>query len=238
MDGAPERLIVARGLSKRFGNRQALERIDLELAPGEVLAVLGANGAGKSTLLQILATLLRPESGELTILGHRCPARADRARAAIGHLGHSPMVYLDLTARQNLEFYGALYGIPDLGERALDVLDEVGLLARADDAVRTFSRGMAQRMGLARVMLHRPRLLLLDEAHAGLDAQGARLLDRAVTTAGPDAATVLVTHELERALALSDRILILHRGRAVASHHAAGLNEADFRAEYAALVGA
>ena len=212
-----------------------MDRVDLELAPGETLAVLGPNGAGKSTLLRMLATLLRPDAGTLEVCGHPCPDRAGRARRELGYLGHDPLVYLDLTARQNLELYADLYGLRDAGPRIDDALDEVGLLARSLDPVRTFSRGMAQRLGLARVLLHRPRLLLLDEPYAGLDAAGARLLDGVLARRDPGRGVVIVTHEVERGVALAGRVLVLRAGRPVLCEPPGG-DGAAFRARYEELV--
>jgi heme exporter protein A len=225
------------GLVKRFGERRAVDRVDVRLDAGECLAVLGPNGAGKSTLLRMLATLLRPDEGELRVCGQPLPARAGRARAQIGYLGHDPLVYLDLTARQNLELYADLHGLPDPRRRADEALDRVGLLARSYDLVRTFSRGMAQRLGLARALLHDPRLLLLDEPYAGLDAAGARLLDGVLADAARDRGVVIVTHEVERGVALAGRLLVLRAGRAVLSEPTPRVDRAGFRARYEELVG-
>jgi heme exporter protein A len=220
---------------KAFGERRAVDGLDLELAAGECLAVLGPNGAGKTTLLRMLATLARPDAGRLAVAGHALPEEAVRARALIGYLGHDPLVYLDLTAWQNLELFADLYGLDDARRRIEDALADVGLLARAYDPVRAFSRGMAQRLGLARMLLHGPRLLLLDEPYSGLDAQGAALLDRVLRERG-ERAVVVVTHDLERALALADRVLVLRAGRAVLSEPRRATDPVAFRARYDALV--
>ena len=143
-------MVTARGLVHAYGERRAVDGVDLDLVPGERVALAGANGAGKSTLLRMLATLIRPKSGDLVVLGHEVPDHARAARTGIGYLAHDPLVYLEL--------YGDLYGVDGLDERILDLLDQVDLLARAEDTVRTFSRGMAQRLALARMLLHRPRL--------------------------------------------------------------------------------
>jgi heme exporter protein A len=206
------------------------------VAEGECLGILGPNGAGKSTLLRMLATLLRPDAGALSVGGHALPERAGRARGLIGYMGHDPLLYLDLTAWQNLELFADLYGVPRPRERIADMLREVGLLPRAHDAVRTLSRGMAQRLGLARLLLHRPSLLLLDEPHASLDAPGAALLDRVLAEARGAQTVVLVTHDLERVLPIAGRVLVLRAGRAVLSAGTAGVDPAAFRAEYEALV--
>jgi heme exporter protein A len=222
---------------RRFGERRAVDRVDIALDAGECLAVLGPNGAGKSTLLRMLATLLRPDSGEIAICGERLPERALQARSRIGYLGHDPLVYLDLTARQNLELYADLYGLSDVRDRVDGGLDRVGLLARSFDPVRTFSRGMAQRLGLARALLHEPRLLLLDEPYAGLDAAGARLLDGVLAdSASAGRGVVIVTHEVERGVALAGRLLVLRAGRAVLQEATGAVDGAAFRARYEELV--
>jgi heme exporter protein A len=232
----PAELVRASGLVKRFGERRAVDRVDVELRAGECLAVLGPNGAGKSTLLRMMATLLRPDTGELAVCGHALPDEAGAARGAIGYLGHDPLVYLDLTARQNLELYADLYGLSDPRRLADDALDRVGLLARSFDLVRTFSRGMAQRLGLARVLMHEPRLLLLDEPYAGLDAAGAHLLDGVLADASAGRGVVIVTHEVERGVALAGRVLVLRAGRAVMAGPIGGVDGAAFRARYEELV--
>jgi heme exporter protein A len=222
-------------LVKRFGERRAVDRVGLEVTAGECVAVLGPNGAGKSTLLRMVATLLRPEAGSLVVCGSDLPAGAARARAQIGYLGHDPLVYLDLTASQNLELYADLYGLDDARDRVRRALDRVGLRARSYDAVRTFSRGMAQRLGLARALLHEPSLLLLDEPYAGLDAAGARLLDGVLGDLGPGRGAVMVTHEVERGVTLASRVLVLRAGRAVLSE-ATGEPAPAFRRRYEELV--
>jgi len=221
---------------KSFGDRRALDGVDLEVAEGECLAVLGPNGAGKSTLLRALATLLRPDAGDLAVAGHALPAGARAVRGLVGYLGHDPLVYLDLTARQNLELFADLYGVAHPRERALDLLQRVGLLLRAEEAVRTFSRGMAQRLGLARLLLHGPAVLLLDEPYAGLDAEGEALLDLVLAEGRGTRTVVLVTHDVERAVGLADRALVLRAGRSVLHEPIAGARPADFRRRYRALV--
>ena len=233
---APAPLVRARGLVRRVGERAAVADVDLDLLAGERVAILGPNGAGKSTLLRMVATLLRPDAGELAVCGHACPEHADRARGRIGLLGHEPMVYRDLTARQNLEFFADLHGLPDAGVLSMDALEGVGLLARANDPVRTFSRGMAQRLGLARVLMADPDVLLLDEPHAGLDAQGAALLDRMLADGPPTRGVLLVTHDVERGVALADRVTVMRFGKCVLQETTDGLAPAAFRARYEGLV--
>ena len=151
-------------------------------------------------------------------------------------MAHDPLVYLDLTALQNLELYADLYGVASARERIVAMLEEVGLLARAYEPVRTFSRGMAQRLGLARALLHRPAILLLDEPYAGLDALGAGLLDRVLADRESGRSAVIVTHEVERAIALADRLIVLRAGRVALEEPTSGLEPAAFRARYQALV--
>ncbi len=207
------------------------------MAAGERVAVVGPNGAGKSTLLRMLATLLRPDAGTLEVGGHPCPDRVRRARGMIGYLGHDPLVYLDLTAWQNLHLFGSLYGVPDLRETIPAALSRVGLLPRAHDPVRTFSRGMAQRLGIARMLLHGPPLLLLDEPYTGLDAAGGRLLDGVIGDLGATRSAVIVTHELSRALELAGTVLMLRAGRVVLHEATAGQTADGFGARYAGLAG-
>jgi heme exporter protein A len=228
---------VAEGLVKRFGGRAAVDGVDLVVPPGARVAVVGPNGAGKSTLLRMAATLLRPDAGSLRVGGHPCPAQVRRARAVIGYLGHDPLVYLDLTAWQNLDLFGSLYGVRGLRDGIPAALSRVGLLPRAHDPVRTFSRGMAQRLGIARMLMHDPPLLLLDEPYTGLDAEGGRLLDRVIGDLGGDRAVVLVTHELGRAVSLAGNVLMLRRGRLVLDTPTTGLSADGLASRYAELAG-
>jgi heme exporter protein A len=228
-------LVDARGVVRSFGGRRAVDGVDLCVRPGERVAVVGPNGAGKTTLLRILATLLRPDAGTLVIAGAAIPKQSQSAREHIGYLGHDPMVYLDLTAQQNLELFCDLYGVADPRERIAAALGHVGLLARTHDPVRTFSRGMAQRLGIARLTLHAPRLLLLDEPYTGLDTQGTRILDELLAGLGDREAVVVVTHELDRALELAGEVVVMRAGRVAARVGTAGVGLDRFRADYLEL---
>jgi heme exporter protein A len=232
---ADEPLIDATGLVRAFGGRRAVDRVDLHVAPGERVAVVGPNGAGKTTLLRIAATLLRRQSGSLRLLGYEMPRDAQTARRGLGYLGHDPMVYLDLTARQNLELFADLYGVDVASDRIGAALSRVGLLARSHDPVRTFSRGMAQRLGIARLTLHEPRLLLLDEPYTGLDTRGARLLDDLLGGLDGDRGVVMVTHELDRAITTADRVMVMRSGRVVAEVVSSSTTAEAFRDRYAEL---
>lgn len=222
--------VRARGLVKRYGRREAVAGVDLDIAEGTIVAIVGANGAGKSTLLRMLATLMRPDAGDLAVAGHELPGAARAARGAIGYLSHEPLVYRDLTVHENLELFADLYGVDR--RRVGDELERVGLLARSFDPVRTLSRGMVQRLTLARMLLHRPRLLLLDEPYAGLDAAGAAILDAELDGGPLDRSAVLVSHDIEGALARADRVVVMRAGRVLLDRPTADLDPALFRRGY------
>lgn len=228
-------MIECRGLRKQFGRRVAVSGIDLTVSRDEVLAIAGPNGAGKTTLLRMLATLLRPDAGTLSVGGEPLPDHADAVRRQIGFLGHEPLVYLDLTPLQNLGVFAGLYGLPDDAARDEGVLDRVGLLARAHDSVRTLSRGMTQRLGMARVLLHSPSLLLLDEPYAGLDAEAARVLDAVLSEIGT---AVVVTHDVRWAASHADRVMIMNRGQVVETCSSSAYSPDAFESHYRQAVGA
>lgn len=206
--------IAARGLRKTYGLLPVLRGVDLEVPHGQLLALLGANGAGKSTLLRCLAGISRPNGGTLEVLGSPWhPTRPTRSVIGrIGFVAHDPLVYLDLTPRQNLEFFARLYGIA--GKRAAEQLERFEISRFADRATRTLSRGTLQRLSLARALLHEPALLLLDEPFTGLDDTGQELLRRALQeSSAAGAAVILVSHELARVAELAHRIIVLAGGR-------------------------
>jgi heme exporter protein A len=192
-----------------------LRGVDVSLPPGETVVLLGPNGAGKSTLLRILALLLRPHEGTIRIDGRE--ARASRAAALrhLGYLGHESACYPDLTARENLAFYAQLYGIDDPA-RVDELLEWTGLAEAARRPLRTCSRGMVQRVGLARALLHRPRILLLDEPFTGLDPAASEALDERLHALRASGCAVLAAvHDVPRAATLATRVLVLHAGRLV-----------------------
>jgi heme exporter protein A len=211
--------VSARGLDKRFGHRYALKCIDLEVPSSGVFALFGPNGAGKSTLLRLVAGLARPSGGELLVLGEDHRRAGPRLRAGIGAVLHESLLRGDLTLWENLAFYGELYGLAraEVRERGLALLGRLGLAGRRDDLVRTFSQGMARRAAIARSLLHRPRLWLLDEPFSGLDPEGREVLsdlieeERAAKTG-----IVLVTHDVELGLRLADGCALLAGGRVAA----------------------
>lgn len=202
--------IALEGVVRRYGERLALDGITVTVAPGQTLGVFGSNGAGKTTLLRVLATLLSPHEGTVRVLDAQLPRDAWSVRGRIGYLGHEPLLYRDLTARENLVFQSRLYGVDRA--RVAETLDQVGMTRRADDPVRNLSRGMLQRVATARAVLHDPPILLLDEPRANLDPKAAELLEPLIGRAS-GRTRVLVTHDVEGGLAESDLVLGLRRGR-------------------------
>jgi len=201
--------IALEGLERRYGDRPALRGISVRVGEGQTLAVFGANGAGKTTLLRVLATLLRPHGGSVSVLGASLPGEAWRVRGRVGFLGHEPLLYPDLTARENLLFHARLHGVG--AARTEQLLREVGADGRADDPVRELSRGMVQRLAAARAVLHDPPVLLLDEPRAGLDPAAAEHLEPLIGRAS-GRTRVLVTHDVERGLREADVVLGLRAG--------------------------
>lgn len=242
---APPAMIELRKLTKAFGSKAALRGIDLRVAPGESLVIFGPNGAGKTTLIRILASLSRPTGGKVFIGGLDLATHADGIRRYLGVVSHAPLLYDSLTAEENLRFFARLYNLPAAGPRIAELLAQVGLIARRNDLVRTFSRGMVQRLAIARALLHDPQVLLLDEPDTGLDPQAAEMLhgllaqlSRAVASDPAAGRTIVtVTHSIERGLALADRAVILAGGRIVFEGTTQGLTPANFRPLYDRYVG-
>jgi ABC-type multidrug transport system ATPase subunit len=228
--------IAARGLEKRFGFAVALAGIDLVVAQGSTLAVLGPNGAGKSTLLRLFAGLTRPSGGSVEIAGRRAHGR--EARARVGLIGHDTFLYPALTARENLVFAGRLHGVAHPGARADALLAEAGLAGVADRPVGGFSRGMAQRLAIARGLVHDPAIVLLDEPFTGLDRRAAeRLAERLARLRDERRTVVLVTHDVASAARLADAAIVLARGR-VAYRSDGALAAASLEGALAAAEGA
>jgi heme exporter protein A len=226
--GEPAPAVLASGLSKWFDERPVLQDIDLRLPTGRMFALLGANGAGKSTLLKILATLMPPTAGELQLLGQRAAGDVAAIRSRIGTIAHQPMLYRDLSARENLAFFGNLYGISKPAARIAELLDMVGLPDRADDPVKTLSRGMTQRIAIARALMHDPQLLLADEPFDGLDAPSSQALEELLRRLRAQGRTLIVSnHDIPQSLRLADHVIVLKGGRIVLNTLAAGLDPAD-----------
>jgi ABC-type multidrug transport system ATPase subunit len=227
--------VAVRDVSRHYGRRRALARVSLACRAGEVLGLLGPNGAGKSTLLAILATILVPSSGDVHYGTRTAGAAGPELRSRLGFLSHDLHLYPELTARENLQFFARLYGVPAVEACVASALERAGLTARGDDLVSGFSRGMRQRLALERALLHGPRLLLLDEPFTGLDdasvdALFALLQER--RAAGR--IIVVVTHDLDVAERLLDKVAVLKDGRLVAFDDAHGRIREHYRAHVAA----
>jgi len=206
-------MIKVRKLIKRFGLKTVLRGLDFDVEQGEFVALLGPNGAGKTTFLRILASLSRPSMGGVNIAGYRLPDQASAVRRRLGVVSHLPLLYGDLTAEENLRFYGRMYGVVDLQERVKEVLDLVGLTHRRRDLVRTFSRGMQQRLAIGRAVLHDPDVMLFDEPHTGLDQDASSMLDTVLREVAARGRTVVMTsHDLARTGDLASRFDVISRG--------------------------
>jgi heme ABC exporter ATP-binding subunit CcmA len=220
-------------VSKSFGLRVALSGITLAVSPGEVVALLGPNGAGKTTLLRIAALLSRPNSGEVRVAGLDASREPQQARRHIGYVSHRTMLYDDLTGRQNLMFYARLYDVAYAADRVRDLLDWTGLEERADELVRGYSRGMQQRLTIARALVHRPDVLLLDEPTTGLDSESATRVEsllRHMTAEG--CAVVMSTHDLDRVSEMAHRMTVLVDGRLCADTRLDGWSGAEVAERY------
>jgi heme exporter protein A len=206
-------MISIHKLIKRFGSKIVLRGLDFEVRQGEFVALLGPNGAGKTTFLRILASLSRPTLGSVQVAGYCLPAQAAAVRSSLGVVTHLPLLYGDLTAEENLQFYGRMYGVSALNSRMDEVLDLVGLAARRQDLVRTFSRGMQQRLAIGRAILHDPEVMLFDEPHTGLDQDACDMLDGLLRdVAGRGRTVVMTSHDLARVESLATRFDVLSRG--------------------------
>jgi heme exporter protein A len=232
-----EVLVEARALEKWFGPHPAVRKLDFTLRSGEFLTLFGPNGAGKTTLLKMLAGSLKPTRGELRFAA----AEGDDEHAwrrRIGVLSHQTYLYSQLSAEENLRFYARLYALPDVRARIEELLTQVGLLDRAGELVRTFSRGMQQRLALARTLLHDPQMVLLDEPYTGLDPHAARMLRGVLAYLRDGRRTILlVTHNLSQGLELADRVVIQVAGRWVYDRPRASIDAALFEQEYSDRVG-
>jgi heme exporter protein A len=225
--------IQVKGLVKRFGLKTVLYNLDFTVDPGEFVAIIGPNGAGKTTFLRILSSLSRPASGDVLIAGYRLPERAVKARRILGVVSHQPLLYGDLTAQQNLRFYGRMYGVCELERRVETVLAIVGLVERRDELVRTFSRGMQQRLSIGRALLHDPQVILFDEPHTGLDQDACQILDNVLRdVAALGRAVVLTSHDLTHVADLASRFDVLWRGKIVASARHAELDSGQLLTFY------
>lgn len=238
---APKRPIIqTEGLVKAFGLLPVLKGINIDIPHGQSVALLGPNGSGKSTLLSLLAGLSRPTAGQVMVGGWELPDEAMAVRAQIGMVGHKPLVYETLTAYENLYFFGKLYHLPDdtLEARIQDLLNQVGLRKRIQSVVRTFSRGMQQRLSIARALLHDPKILLFDEPYTGLDQQAGTTLGDLLNNAREEGRTlVMTTHQLNHVPQLADRVLIISRGKVAYDRPTAGMTVAQLTQDYVDITG-
>ena len=236
----PDNIIEIKSLVKTYGLLPVLRKLDLNIERGQFVALLGPNGSGKSTLLRMLGGISRPTAGRILIGGWELPREAHAVRAQIGMVSHKSLLYENLTARENLLFFARLYNLPpkDIPPRIDLLLEQVGLSKRADDLMRTFSRGMQQRLSIARALLHDPHVLLFDEPYTGLDQDAAATLDELLWSAREEKHTiVMATHQLDRAARLADRVVILSRGVVGYDRSTDLLDTMTLAADYAEITG-
>jgi heme exporter protein A len=226
-------MIEVQKLVKRFGLKTVLRGMNFNVAQGEFVALLGPNGAGKTTFLRILATLSRPSLGLIRIAGYQLPSQASSVRKKLGVVSHMPLLYGDLTAEENLRFFGRMYNIDNPGDRITEVLNLVGLLNRRKDLVRTFSRGMQQRLAIGRAVLHDPEVMLFDEPHTGLDQDACDMLDKVMGDVAARGRTVVMTsHDLGRVEDLATRFDVLNKGKIMASRKKTELGDGNILTFY------
>jgi heme exporter protein A len=234
-------IIEIEGLEKTYGVLNVLKNLNLSIEHGEFVALLGSNGSGKSTLLRMLTGISRPTNGMVSVGGWKLPKEVAAVRSQIGMVSHKSLLYDNLTARENLIFFARLYNIPshEIDKRIIDILKQVGLYKRMYDLVRTFSRGMQQRLSIARALLHKPHILLFDEPYTGLDQVAAGILDEMLLETHESGHTIIMTtHQLERAARLASRVIIISHGRVGYDVPSAELDEAKLREDYSEITGA
>lgn len=231
-------MIVAQGLTKRIGSKQILKGIDLEIGAGEFVTCFGPNGAGKSTTMKILALLSRQSTGKLLIDGKDVSEYGSELRSKVGVISHNSFLYDNLTASENLLFYGKMYDVPNLPRRVEELLEQVGLTYAANDLARTFSRGMQQRLAIARSMIQDPPIVLMDEPYTGLDEMAKGILNSVLQQLSLSKHTVfLITHDFDQGLEQSDQTLILVGGRIVYRCNPKHTSREEFRQQYLQCVG-
>ena len=234
---ATDMALDVRGLSRTFGARKALDGVTFELPRGAFLSIFGPNGAGKTTLVKVLTTLTVPSKGEARVLDLDVVEDAVELRERIGLISHNPLLYPDLTAEENLLFFSEMYGVPEAEKRVRELLESVELDHRRLDLVRTFSRGMLQRLSIARALLPRPEVLFLDEPYSGLDPHAKDILDSLIAQVRAQHTFVMISHDLEKGLELCTHALILAKGRVVLFEPRERIDESEFAAAYRSTVG-
>lgn len=228
-------LIEAKGISKHFGRRTVLDNLDISIGDGEIVALMGPNGSGKTTLLRILATLIEPSAGAITLNGKDAHEDSVITRREIGVVGHSTYTYDDLTALENLKFYWDMNSLPakDFANAGKAMLDRVGLSHRMNDRAAIFSKGMRQRLAIARAIIHSPKVLLLDEPFSSLDQKGVEVLTQILAEERSHGRSIMVvTHDVQRIASLADRADILSGGKISRSIDAAGIKRGELATGY------
>ena len=229
--------IQTKNISKIFGDREALHQVNFTVPQGAFLSIFGPNGAGKTTLLRILSTLSRPTSGTAKLLGLDIKEDSDKVRDHIGFISHNSMLYPDLTAEENLLFTARLYGVVDAPDRVMELLEAVELKHRRLDPVRTFSRGMTQRLSIARALIHDPEIVFLDEPYSGLDPHAVEIFDTLIDSQREGRTFVMVSHDLRKGFESCTHALVLARGRVVAFDEKEHLDFEAFATLYRQTVG-
>ena len=237
MEAVVEPAIKTKKLSKVFGNRRAVDNVSIEVPQGAFLSIFGPNGAGKTTLLRVLSTLSRATSGSATLMGVDLKEDPDKARDHIGLISHNSMLYPDLTAEQNLMIYARLYGVVDPEARVLELLEAVELKHRRLDVVRTFSRGMTQRLSIARALIHDPDVVFLDEPYSGLDPHAVEIFDDLIDQQREGRTFVMVSHDLQKGSAMCTHALVLAKGKVVAFDEKDAFDFDEFSTLYRSTVG-
>ena len=229
--------IETKKLTKVFGDRKALDKVSIEVPEGAFLSIFGPNGAGKTTLVRTLATLSRATSGTALVAGFDAKEEPDKVRERIGLISHNPMLYLDLTAMENLMFTAQLYGVVNAEERVRELLRAVELDHRRFDVVRTFSRGMTQRLSIARALMNDPDVVFLDEPYAGLDPHAVEIFDGLIEQLRDGRTFIMVSHDLQKGLDVCTHALVLARGRVVSYAPKEDIDFEQFRQLYRETVG-
>lgn len=238
--GNIDHIISVKKLSHEFGALSVLKNLNLEVEEGEFVTIFGPNGAGKTTLMKIMSTLLTPTYGTVRINGFDTKKEPAKVRTQIGVISHDTYMYQELTAHENLEFYGKMYGLTGamLQSRISDTITQVGLKFRANDRVGTFSRGMRQRISIARSVIHDPKILFLDEPYTGLDTHAAITFERVLHGLKSDTTKIMISHDLERGFKMADRVMILAKGKFLYSKRTDEIDDVEsLRKTYEELVG-
>lgn len=229
--------IETKKLTKVFGDRKALDKVSIEVPEGAILSIFGPNGAGKTTLVRTLATLSRATSGTALVAGFDAKEEPDKVREHIGLISHNPMLYPDLTAMENLMFTAQLYGVVNAEERVRELLRAVELDHRRFDVVRTFSRGMTQRLSIARALMNDPDVVFLDEPYAGLDPHAVEIFDGLIEQLRDGRTFIMVSHDLQKGFDVCTHALVLARGRVVSYAPKEDIDFEQFRQLYRETVG-